>query len=137
MLSSQHPASWDAASVDFVLLCFGIVLLTSAPEEVQGGYNLQAEHRSMYLLSKSWISLLEGAGLNSVQFVKARLLINLFEVAHGFAVEAYFSIANVVRAADALSVFQQQPMPQSMAETDIEEYMLMWCGIAILDRSAF
>ncbi|OQE21487.1 hypothetical protein PENFLA_c014G04612 [Penicillium flavigenum] len=134
MLSSQHPASWDAASVDFVLLCFGIVLLTSAPEEVQGGYNLQAEHRSMYLLSKSWISLLEGAGLNSVKFVKARLLINLFEVAHGFAVEAYFSIANVVRAADALSVFQQQPMPQSMAETDMEEYMLMWCGIAILDR---
>lgn len=91
----------------------------------------------MYLLSKSWISLLEGAGLNSVKFVKARLLINLFEVAHGFAVEAYFSIANVVRAADALLVFQQQPMPQSMAETDMEEYMLMWCGIAILDRSAF
>ncbi|EGU73271.1 hypothetical protein FOXB_16216, partial [Fusarium oxysporum f. sp. conglutinans Fo5176] len=134
MLSSQHPASWDAVSVDFVLLCFGIVLLTSAPEEIQGGYNLQAEHRSMYLLSKSWISLLESAGLNSVNFVKARLLINLFEVAHGFAVEAYFSIANVVRAADALSVFQQQPMPQSVADTNMEDYMLMWCGIAILDR---
>ena len=90
----------------------------------------------MYLISKTWITLLEGAGWNSIDFVKARLLITLFEVSHGFGIAAYLSIANVVRAADALVVFQQQGPSQSFAEQDIEEYRIMWWGIAILDRFA-
>lgn len=90
----------------------------------------------MYLMSKTWITLLEGAGWNSIDFVKARLLITLFEVSHGFGIAAYLSIANAARAADALVVFQRQEVSQSLAEQDIEEYRIMWWGIAILDRFA-
>jgi hypothetical protein len=45
----------------------------------------------MYLISKAWISLLEGAGLNSIDFEKARLLVNIFEVSHGIYPAAYLS----------------------------------------------
>ncbi|KIM97034.1 hypothetical protein OIDMADRAFT_131616 [Oidiodendron maius Zn] len=132
---SQHAATWDAASVDFALLCFAIVLLDCSPQQLQGAYTLHSTHRSMYLMSKTWITVLEGAGWNSIDFVKARLLITLFEVSHGFDIAAYFSIANAIRAADALVVFQQQGISQSLAEQDIEEYRIMWWGIAILDRA--
>ncbi|KAH6719566.1 hypothetical protein BKA61DRAFT_714205 [Leptodontidium sp. MPI-SDFR-AT-0119] len=130
----QHAATWDAASVDFALLCFAIVLLNCAPQQLQGAYTLHSTHRSMYLMSKTSVILLEGAGWNSVDFVKARLLITLFEVSHGYDIAAYLSIANTVRAADALVVFQQQGGSQSLAEQDLEEYRIMWWGIAILDR---
>ncbi|KFZ15862.1 hypothetical protein V502_05375 [Pseudogymnoascus sp. VKM F-4520 (FW-2644)] len=130
----QHPATWDAASVDFALLCFAIVLLNCAPQQLQGAYTLHSTHRSMYLMSKTWITLLEGAGWNSIDFVKARLLITLFEVSHGFNIAAYLSIANAARAADALVVFQRQEVSQSLAEQDREEYRIIWWGIAILDR---
>lgn len=132
----QHPTTWDAAPVDFALLCFAIVLVNRAPEQLQGVYTLKSTHRSMYLMSKTWITLLEGAGCNSIDFVKARLLLTLFEVSHGLSVAAYLSIANAVRAADALVVFQQQGASQLLPEDDIEEYRTIWWGTVILDRFA-
>jgi hypothetical protein len=87
----------------------------------------------MYLMSKAWISLLEGAGLNSIDFMKARLLVNIFEVSHGLYPAVYLSIAATVRAADALAAFQPQGVSRSLAETDAKEYMIMWCGIAVID----
>ncbi|KAE9367121.1 hypothetical protein N431DRAFT_548747 [Stipitochalara longipes BDJ] len=133
-LTMQHPTTWDTASVDFSLLCFAIILLNSAPQESQGAYILSFEHRSMYLKSKAWISLLEGAGLNSIDFVKARLVVNIFEVSHGLYPAAYLSIAATIRAADALALFHQEGGSQSLAETDPSEYRIMWCGIAVIDR---
>lgn len=90
----------------------------------------------MYLMSKAWISLLEGAGLNSIDLVKARLAVNVFEVSHGLYPAAYLSIAAAVRAADALVAFQQHGTSQSYTETDRDEYRIMWCGIAVIDRFA-
>jgi hypothetical protein len=132
-LSKQHPTTWDTASVDFVLLCFAIILLNSAPRESQGTYVLSSELRPKYLMSKAWIALLEGAGLNSIDFVKARLLVNIFEVSHGLYPAAYLSVAATVRAADALAAFQPQGVSLSLAEADAKEYMIMWCGIAVID----
>lgn len=66
--------------------------------------------------------------------MKARLLITLFEVSHGFDIAAYLSISNTVRAADAFVVFRQQGASQTFVEQDLEEYKIMWWGIAILDR---
>jgi hypothetical protein len=124
-LSREHPATWDTASVDSALLCFAIMLLNSAPRESQGAYVLSPEHKSMYLMSKARISMLEGAGLNSIDFVKARLLVNIFEVSHGLYPAAYLSIAATVRAADALAAFQLQGVSRSLAETDAASYNKM------------
>jgi hypothetical protein len=133
-LSRQHPITWDAAPVDFALLCCTIVLLNSTPQESQGTYILDSEHKSMYLMAKSWTSLLEGAGFNSINFVKVRLLISIFEVSHGLYPAAYLSVAATIRAADALVVFEGDS--RSLAETDTEEFRIMWCGIAVIDRLA-
>jgi hypothetical protein len=124
-LSREHPATWDTASVDSALLCFAIMLLNSAPRESQGAYVLSPEHKSMYLMSKARISMLEGAGLSSIDFVKARLLVNIFEVSHGLYPAAYLSIAATVRAADALAAFQLQGVSRSLAETDAASYNKM------------
>lgn len=132
----QHPTTWDTVSVDFSLLCFAILLLNSAPGELQGHYVLSSEHRSTYLKAKAWISLLEGAGFNSVEFVKARLVIDIFEVSHGLYPAAYHSISATVRTADALAIFPQEGGSQPLAETDPSEFRIMWCGIAIIDRLA-
>lgn len=133
-LSHQHPIAWDTQPVDFVLLCFAVELLNSHPRRLGVTNVLDTELRSMYLMSKAWISLLEGAGLNTIEFVKARLLINTFEISHRLYPAAYLSIAAIVRAADALAVFLPQGAPHSFSEKVTEEYRLMWCGIAILDR---
>jgi hypothetical protein len=90
----------------------------------------------MYLKSKAWTSLLEGAGFNSVEFVKVRLVVTIFEASHGLYPAAYHSIAATVRAADALAIFPQEGGLQPLAETDTSEFRIMWCGIAIIDRSA-
>jgi hypothetical protein len=136
-LSREYPNTWDAVSVDFVLLCFAVVLLNLAPQESNGAYILDSETWSMYLTSKASIALLEAAGqpsLNSIDFVKARLAVTIFEVSHGLYPSAYLSIAAAVRAADALVTFPRQGTSQPIAETDPEEYRIMWCGIAIIDR---
>lgn len=135
-LCGRHPATWEAASVDFMLLCFAIVLLNCAPQQLQGVYTLHSTHKSMYLMSKTWITLLEGACWNSIDLVKARIIITLFEISHAFDIAAYLSIAQAVRAADALVVFQQQGTAHPLTEQDYEEYTIMWWGIAILDRFA-
>ena len=133
-LTREHATTWNTASVDFSLLCFTIILLNSSLRESQGAYILSFEHRPMYLKSKAWISLLEGAGLNSIDFVKARLVVNIFEVSHGLYPAAYLSIAATVRAADTLAIFHQEGGSQPLAETDPSEYRIMWCGIAVIDR---
>lgn len=93
----------------------------------------------MYLSSKSWLALLEGAGLNSIDLVKSRLLITLFEVVHGLYPAAYLSIAATVRAADALSIYNSEDASLSrsldvISKKQREEITELWFGIMILDR---
>jgi hypothetical protein len=66
--------------------------------------------------------------------VKARLVVNIFEVSHGLYPAAYLSIAAIVRAADALAIFHHEGGSQPLAETDPSKYRIMWCGIAVIDR---
>jgi hypothetical protein len=135
-LSGDHPTAWDDTSVEFDLLCFAITILNFTPQELDGACIIRPEHRSMYLQSKSWIALLDAAGINSIDFVKAKLLINLYELSHGLYPAAYLSIAATVRAADALSAFQPPGVSHSFSEIVRDEYRIMWCGIAVVDRFA-
>lgn len=133
-IAGLYPATWAAASVEFALMCCSILLLHRTPQQLHGVHALHPDHKSMYLMAKTCIALLEGAECNSIDFVKARLLITLFEVSHGFNMAAYLSIASTVRAADALIAFEQRGLSESLAVQNIWEYRIMWWGIAILDR---
>lgn len=129
------PSTWDDATIDFTLLCLTIVLLGTIPESGPEGGSTTLEFMSLYRCTKSWVALLEGGGINSLEVVQARLFITLFEVAHGLYPAAYISVGAAVRAAEALVVYGQPgaSLFQSKPE-ETEERMMTWRGILILDR---
>jgi hypothetical protein len=138
-LYNQLPGTWNDASVDFTLLAFIILLFNTSSQLSERRYTFHSDTMIMYLSSKSWLALLEGAGLNSINLVNSRLLITLFEVVHGCYPAAYLSIAATVRAADALSIYNTEDASLSHSSYMInnkqrEEITELWCGIMILDR---
>lgn len=138
-LCSQLQTTWDDCKADSTLLACTILLFNADSQSLEGVYSLHPDTMTLYLSCKSWIALLEGTGLNSINLVYSRLLITLFEVVHGFYPAAYISIAATVRAADALFVFdgkgvQLNPPRGPIGLKEEEECREMWCGIFILDR---
>ncbi|KAL2832303.1 hypothetical protein BJY01DRAFT_101583 [Aspergillus pseudoustus] len=134
----QLPQFWDEASLDCTLLALCIGLLCTSPHSSYPGYGgPQLEFQSTYLQAKSWIAEVEGLGINSVKIVQARILITLFEVAHGFYPAAYISIGATVRAANALRIHpcsQSTALPSAANQKGAEETILIECAIRILDR---
>jgi hypothetical protein len=105
----------------------------SSPED----NNDPSEFKSLYLYTKSSTTSTEGLGINSFLIGQSRILVTLFEVAHGFYPGAYISIGATVRAADALEIHPGPDAPPSPSLDDgakQEEIVLTWCGILILDR---
>jgi len=75
--------------------------------------------------------------MNSLLIVQSRILVTLFEVAHGLYPAAYISIGTTVRAVDAFQVrpeggFAPSKVLDGGAKGD--EMLLIWGGILILDR---
>jgi hypothetical protein len=102
-------------------------LLTEFPrvQNEAGQDGLPHALESSYLLLRSWIAVLEGRGLNSLDFLRARTVLALFEIANGIFSAAYISIGSLFRAADALSINR---------ENQKSDYSETWRGILILDR---
>lgn len=128
----QFPSSWNEASIDFTILALWITMLTSTPPSV-----LQDENKSLYVYAKSWTSLVEGFGINSIEVVQARTFMALFEAAHGLYPAASISIGAASRAADALNVNSVSHMTSfrySNGAAKTEETTFLWFGIHILDR---
>ncbi|KAH6669808.1 hypothetical protein B0J14DRAFT_671429, partial [Halenospora varia] len=136
-LRSRLPLTWDEAPLDVVLLCLSIMLLTTTPPSSLEDDNDPSEFKSLYLYTKSSIASTEGLGINSFLIVQSRILVTLFEVAHGFYPAAYISIGATVRAADALEIHPGADASPSHSLDDgakREETVLTWCRILILDR---
>jgi hypothetical protein len=136
-LRSRVPLKWDKAPLDVALLCLTVKLFTTPPPSSPEDDNDPSEFKSLYLFIKSSIASTEGLGINSSLVVQLRILVTLFEVAHGFYPAAYISIGAVVRAADALEIYTAVDSSLSDSSDDRakrEEIVLTWCGILILDR---
>ncbi|KAI9925368.1 hypothetical protein MW887_006296 [Aspergillus wentii] len=111
----QLPTSWNEASPEYTLLAFCISLLCTFPSPEDGPLSgLQ----SAYLHVKSWIAVIEGLGITSLKIVEARILVALFEVAHGLYPAAYISIGTTARAADALKIDYYLSPSSSSSTTD-------------------
>ncbi|KAK9252678.1 hypothetical protein V1507DRAFT_436037 [Lipomyces tetrasporus] len=136
-LRSRLSLTWDEAPLDVALLCLSIILLTTTPASSPEDDNDPSEFKSLYLYTKSSMTATEGLGINSFLIVQSRILVTLFEVAHGFYPAAYISIGAAVRAADALEIHPGADASPSHSLDDgakREETVLIWCGILILDR---
>jgi hypothetical protein len=136
-LRGRLPQAWDEAGLDVTLLCLSITLLTTPPPTSTNDENDPSEFTSLYLYTKNSIASTEGFGINSLLIIQARILVILFELAHGFYPGAYISIGATVRAADALEVHPGTEILSSNSSDDgtkREEMVLAWTGMLILDR---
>ncbi|ETR97623.1 hypothetical protein M419DRAFT_91228 [Trichoderma reesei RUT C-30] len=135
-LVTQLPNSWDDKALDFTLLSLSIVLFSTAPNPKGCGDANKFGIMDLYLSVKSWIALVEGLGMNSMELVQARLVIVAFEVFHGFYPAAYISIGAVVRAAETLKTGRDLEAPSYKPRTEQErvEELTTWAAIKILDR---
>lgn len=136
-LRSRVSLTWDEAPLDVAILCLSIILLTTPPPFSPEDENDPSEFQSLYLYTKNSITATEGLGINTVLLVQSRILMTLFEVAHGFFPAAYISIGATVRAAEALEVYPGGDTSHSLCLDDgqkQEEQVMTWCGILILDR---
>lgn len=140
-LRDKVPRTWGEVSLDVALLYLSIDLVTVWPEvDTDPTTEIEVpcqEFTSTYLQIKSSLALIEGLGVNSFQVIQSRLLLTLFEVAHGFYPAAYISIGAAVRALDALEISwgTDNLAPGSLPDDVKHEYkILTWCGVLILDR---
>jgi hypothetical protein len=119
------------------LLCLSIILLTTTPPSSPEDDNDRFELKSLYFYTKSHITSAEGLGINSFLIVQSRILVTLFEVAHGFYPAAYISIGATVRAVDALEVHigaDDLHRHSLNYKPTHEDTVLTWCGVLVLDR---
>jgi len=138
-LRTLVPQMWEYVSLDVTLLCLSIKLLTSTPSSSSEAEYSHDDLQSLYLYVKSSLSATEGLGMNSLLLVQSRILVTLFEAAHGFYPAAYISIGTTVRAVDALQSHPIGDFSLSQASDDGtkgDETLLTWGGILILDRYA-
>lgn len=140
-IRNEVPSTWEEASVDVALLYLSILLVSTQPdvdEDPVTGIEVPSPgFTSLYLHTKSCLSLVEGFGVNSFQVIQSRILLTLFEVAHGLYPAAYISIGAAIRALDALDILwgADNLAAESLDDAVKQEYkILTWCGILILDR---
>ncbi|KAL6814371.1 hypothetical protein J3E69DRAFT_347124 [Trichoderma sp. SZMC 28015] len=135
-LGDQLPTNWDDATLDFTLLCSIIMLICTTPESSTWMNSNDSLLKDLYLSTKSWIALLEGIGVNSVEVVQSRLFLTAFEVTHGLYPAAYISISGVVRAAEILKRGKDLETRSSEPSSEEErvELCMTWAAIKVMDR---
>jgi hypothetical protein len=135
-LQARLRPTWEETSLDVVLLCLSILLLTTSPASTAESDDAISEMETLYSQTKCSLALAERFGINSFPIIQSRILITLFEVSHGFYPAAYISIGATLRAIDALEVHPIGDVLQPYCSDDVisqEETILTWCGIMVLD----
>lgn len=84
----------------------------------------------LYALLKTSIAMIEAANINTLDVIRARLLVSLFEVGHGIPA-AYMSLAATARAAAMIRINQTI---NDISSSQREEGLRVWWGIVMLDR---
>ena len=88
------------------------------------------ESTPLYAFLKTSIAMVEAAGMNTLDVVRARLLVALFEVGHGIAA-ALISLAATARAAVSAGINRTS---HHVCSAEREEKVTVWWGIVMLDR---
>jgi hypothetical protein len=117
----------DGQNPGFSVLMLSIILISTVP---------QTSGTSLYLSIKSFIGVLEGIGINSLDLLQARLLVTVFEVGHGYLQAGNISIGAVARAAmvNVPGIKQSVEALDCTEEMGKEEWAQAWCGILVIDR---
>lgn len=115
----RHPPA------DYALLTLSMALIVASPDPK--GTSVETP---LYATVKTGIALVEAAGGFSIDLVKAKLLLALFEFGHGTEPATYVSIAALARTAAAIGVNSRACADNVRSEEDLR----LWWGIVTLDR---
>lgn len=135
-LSNKFSTSWKDGTVEHTLLYFTMLLLISEPESIHDSDILPLNLQLAYLLSKRWTASLEAAGLNSLDLIRSRLFLTLFEAGHGLYPATYISFGAVLGAAEAFNDYSgyKCSITRSSDEATAEEHCVVNSALAIIDR---
>lgn len=125
--------------LEVLVLCISITLLTTPPPPFLENDSGLGEFKSLYFQVKGLISSTEALGLNSFHILQSRILVTLYEVAHGLYPAAYMSLGAAISAADAFTCHPGMELQfPNITDNEIkrEERVFIWCGILVLDRYA-
>ncbi|OBT56984.1 hypothetical protein VE04_02557 [Pseudogymnoascus sp. 24MN13] len=125
----------EAAPSDFSLLTLCIFLVCAMP--VDGEMSL--ETRSLYILIKGWVGMLEAMGTNTLAMLQSRLLLTTFEIGHAIYPSAFISAGANIQAAVALGASATSSADLSKVFPDpriAEEARQTWRGIVVTNRYA-
>jgi len=127
------PVFWDESHHDLILLICCMHLITDVPMNL----DLENTASSLYTLVRRLYSLVDSMGIVSVELVQCKLLIALFEMAHGLQSAAYMSIGACSRMGVVLGI-DKQPRQRAMENDNSwirrEEKSRTWWAIIIADR---
>jgi len=127
------PARITSETADFCLLTLLMHLLCSKP--IDG--TLTEQTRSLYLLLKSLVGMMEAVGISTLEMVQARLLMTVFEVGHRLYPATYISSGANLRAAMNLGVHvdENQKLLKIFGSGErAEEAQRTWSGVLVTDR---
>jgi hypothetical protein len=127
------PVVWGQTRHDFILLLCCMHLITQVPLESE----LDNIAPSLYNLVKRLYGLVDSMGFVSVEMVQSKLLIAVFEMAHGLHSVAYMSIGTCARMGVVLGIDKLQRQRVSEPDSNwlqMEEESRTWWAIIITDR---
>lgn len=136
-ISNEFSISWEDTTVECALLYSTMLLLISEPESVQDNDILSPKLQLAYLSIKRWTVLLEAAGLNSLDLIRSRLVLTLFEVGHGLYPAAFISFGAVVGATEAFNDYSTRykvSITRSFDGGIAGEERVVTSALAIVDR---
>ncbi|KAJ5755167.1 hypothetical protein N7533_004710 [Penicillium manginii] len=117
----------DPTPSDFSLLTLCMALVCKEP--IAG--DVPGSARSLYVSIKSFVSILEAMGTNSLKIVQSRILLTIFEIGHAINPSAYISAAANVRAAMSLGL---DSFTKDVGSQKYEEAQNVWRAVMIVDR---
>ena len=126
------PSLFARPQADFTALCLCMHLAQQSPSRDEG--SMQS---TLYVQTKSVLSLLEATGCLSVSFIQCRILLTYYELGHGIYPAAYISIGACARAARGLGLNKKRFQSvgfDGAASPKAEEEKRVWWAVVNLDR---
>ncbi|KAH6663510.1 hypothetical protein B0J14DRAFT_257906 [Halenospora varia] len=126
------PGLYIKPNADLLMLCTAFHLVMQRPSE-----SSRSMQSSLYVTVKSCMSLLESAGILTLESIQARVFICLYEMGHGIHPAASISIGACARSARAMGLHEksfQYPQQTLQKRARAESEKRTWWAIIILDR---
>jgi hypothetical protein len=116
---------------DFAALCLCIFLIQQSPRS-----QTESMQSSLYISTKSVISMLEATSYQSLEVIQCRLLVSFYEMGHGIYPAAFVSIAACAKLARAISLNRSAThVGQNYLEMIVaEERRRTWWAVLNLER---